>query len=57
MPTDTGFNTNGLLTGEVMRNIAMFGMSECSPTGSKGMQVKFVDIGLKESIGKTTSNV
>jgi len=57
VPTETGFNTNGLLTGEVMRNIAMFVMIEFSPTGSNVMQLKFVDIGLKESIGNTTIKV
>jgi hypothetical protein len=54
VPTAIGYNTDGLLTGEVMRNIAMFVMIEFSPTGSNVMQLKFVDIGLRESIGNTT---
>jgi len=57
VPTAGGYTTDGLLTGQVMRNIAMLVMIEFSPTGSNVMQLKFVDIGLRESIGNTTIKV
>ena len=54
VPTATGFNTNGLLTAEVMRNVAMFISTEFTVSGSNVMQLKFLNIGLIPSIGNTT---
>ena len=54
VPTATGYNTNGLLTGEVMRNVAMYVMIEFSPTGSNALELKFMNIGFRGSVGNTT---
>lgn len=49
-PTATGYSTNSRLTGEKMRNVAMYMMLEFSPTTTPA-QVKFVNIGFQISIG------
>lgn len=54
VPTATGFNTNGLLTAEVMRNVAMYVMAEFSVSGSNPVQLKFLNIGYIPSVGNTT---
>lgn len=54
VPTAEGFNTDGLLTGEVMRNVAMFIMLEFTVSGSNPLELKFVDINFIPSIGNNT---
>jgi len=54
VPTATGFDTNGLLTAEVMRNVSMFINTEFTVSGSSGLQLKFVNIGIIPSGGNTT---
>lgn len=52
VPTATGFNTNGLLTGEKMRNVAMFVLLEFSPVNTF-LELKFVNFGIIPSVGHT----
>ncbi len=51
IPTATGYTTDGLLTGEKMRNIAMFVMAEFSPT-TNPLNLKFIEIGYSKSKGQ-----
>jgi hypothetical protein len=50
VPTSDGFNTDGLLTGEVMRNVNMMFMVEYSPT-TKPLQLRFIQISFATSRG------
>lgn len=50
VPTATGFTTDGLLTGEKMRNVAMKILLEFSPTTTQ-LDLKFVTIGFIISKG------
>lgn len=50
VPTATGYTTNGLLTGEKMRNVAMMIMFEFSPT-TNPLALKFIEIGINTSRG------
>ncbi len=52
-PTATGFNADGRLTGEKMRNVAMYILLEFSPTGSTPLQLKFLNINYTMSLGNT----
>jgi len=52
-PTATGYVTTGRLTGEKMRNVAMYMMFEFTPTGSTPLQLKFVNIQFTQSLGNT----
>ncbi len=51
IPTATGFRTDGLLTGEKMRNTAMFVMAEFSPT-TKPLSLNFIEVGYQKSLGQ-----
>ncbi len=51
-PTVTGYSTASRLTGEKMRNVAMYMMFEFSPTTTP-VQVKFLNIGFIISLGNT----
>ena len=53
VPTATGYNTNGLLTGEKLRNVAMKIMLEFS-VSNVPLELKFVNIGYQISRGHTT---
>lgn len=50
IPTAVGYNTNGLLTGEKMRNVAMFLMLEFTVNATP-LELKFVNIGFALSRG------
>ena len=50
VPTATGFTTDGLLTGEKMRNVAMKILVEFSPTTTQ-LDLKFAEIGFIISKG------
>lgn len=50
VPTATGYTTDGLLTGEKMRNVAMYLMFEFNPT-IVPVNLKFIEIGFAESKG------
>lgn len=52
VPTATSFDTTGLLTGEKMRNVAMFAMVQFSPT-TTFLQLKNVNLGYIRSLGNT----
>lgn len=53
IPTSTGYNINGLLTGEKMRAESLKIMMEFDVT-QKQLEFKFVDIGFSTSLGHTT---
>jgi len=53
VPTATGYNTNGLLTWEKLRNVAMKVMFEFD-VSSVPLELKFVNIGYQISRGHTT---
>lgn len=50
-PTAIGNTTDSRLTGEKMRNVAMYIMLEFSPTGSNPTQLKFLNLTFTLSIG------
>ncbi len=52
IPTNSGFTTDGLLTGEKMRNTAMFIMLEFSPT-TTFLELKYFQIQFIQSLGHT----
>lgn len=52
-PTATGHVTTGRLTGEKMRNVAMYLMLEFVVSGSNSAEVKFLDIQFTPSLGNT----
>jgi hypothetical protein len=53
VPTNMGFNTDGLLTGEKMRNVAMKVMLEFD-IDETPLELKYVNIGYQISRGHTT---
>ena len=53
VPTVDGYTTDGLLTAEKMRNVAMFFMVEFTST-DVALELKFVEIGFTISQGHTT---
>jgi hypothetical protein len=54
IPTSTGYNINGLLTGEKMRAEALKIMLEFD-VSQKQLEFKFIDIGFSTSLGHTTN--
>ncbi|MES2287381.1 MAG: hypothetical protein V4547_16935 [Bacteroidota bacterium] len=50
-PTATGYNANGRLTGEKMRNTNMFIMLEFAPTASNCLNLKFLNLQYSISLG------
>lgn len=54
VPTAIGYNTNGLLTAEPMRNVAMFIWTQWTVSGSNVLELKFLNIGFIPSLGNTT---
>jgi len=50
MPTATGFDTDRLLTGEVMRNVNMMFLAEYSPT-TQPLQLRFIQLSFAISRG------
>lgn len=50
-PTATGFNSDGRLTGEKMRNVAMWIMMEFAVSGSNTLNLKFLNIQFTPSLG------
>lgn len=50
IPTATGFVTTGLLTGEKMRNVAMYLLIEFT-VGTNPIELKFLNIGFEPSLG------
>jgi len=50
IPTATGFVTTGLLTGEKMRNVAMYILIEFT-VGTNPIELKFLNIGFEPSLG------
>lgn len=50
VPTATGYNTNGLLTGEKMRGVTMFAMFEFNPT-TTFLELKNLNFGYIKSVG------
>lgn len=55
IPTQSGYTTDGLLTGQKMRNVAMKVMIEFTVTTSQ-LQLKFVDVEYDISLGHSTIN-
>jgi hypothetical protein len=53
VPTNSGYTTDGLLTFEKLRNVAMKVMIEFNST-SVPLELKFVNIGYQVSRGHTT---
>ena len=51
VPTAIGYNTDGLLTGEKMRNVAMMIMVEFSPT-TNPLSINFIEVGYSKSRGQ-----